>query len=146
MAVAQNPSPKPKRPAWLRWGIRIGIVVALYTIVGFFVLPAIIKSQMLKRLPALTHREAAVDQVLVNPYALSLTVRGFSLKEANGPVFASVGELYVNFQLSSIFRGKWTFDEISVKDPFAQITYLTNGTFNFADLLTNAPAQTPARD
>lgn len=144
MAVESKPPAKPKRPAWLRWGIRLGIVVVLYTIVGFLVVPAIIKSQMLKRLPALTHRAAALEQVKFNPYALSLTLRGFSLKETNGDDFVSFGELYINFQLSSIFRGKWTFAEISLKDPFAQITYRADGTFNFADLLTNAPAAQPA--
>src|SRR5580658_1942657 len=87
---------KPKRCKWL---IRIGIVLLIYTVVGFFVVPAVIKSQMLKRLPALTKRQAAVEQVKCNPFALSLTIRGFSLKEANGDVFSSFDEFYANFQL-----------------------------------------------
>lgn len=144
MADTGKSPAKLKRPAWFRWGIRIGIVMVLYTIIGFFVVPAVIKSQMLKRLPGLVHREATIEQVKFNPYALSLTLRGFSLKETNGETFASVGEAYVNFQLSSIFRGKWTFSEISVKDPFAQVTYRADSTFNFADLLTNAAAAKPA--
>ena len=43
----------------------MGVAIALYTVTGFFVLPAIIKSQLLKRLPVLTHRRAIVQEVKV---------------------------------------------------------------------------------
>jgi hypothetical protein len=105
--------------------------------------PAIVKSQMLKRLPALTRRQAAIERVKFNPYALSLTIDGFSLKETNGEVFSSFGELYIRFQLSSIFKGSWCFHEISLQDPFVQITYLKDGAFNFANLISN-PSPAPA--
>ncbi len=129
-----------KRTKWLT---ALGVAVFLYTVAGFFVVPAIVKSQMLKRLPALTKRQVAIERVKFNPYALSLTIDGFSLKETNGDVFSSFGEFYVNFQLSSIFKGAWVFDEISLQDPFAQITYLKDGTFNFANLISN-PSPAPA--
>ncbi|MDB6017599.1 MAG: hypothetical protein JWR19_2088 [Pedosphaera sp.] len=125
-----------------KWLIRITVALFIYTVVGFFVVPAIIKSQMLKRLPALTKRQVAVEQVKINPYALSLTIRGFSLKEPDGEVFSSFDELYINFQLSSILRWKWTFKEISLKKPFAQVTYREDGSFNFANLVNN-PAPQP---
>ncbi|MDB6124965.1 MAG: uncharacterized protein JWQ71_3958 [Pedosphaera sp.] len=127
-----------------KWIVSLLITLVIYTIVGFFVVPAIVKSQMLKRIPALTHRQASVEQVKVNPYALSLTIRGFSLKETNGDVFTSFDEFYANFQLSSIFKQAWVFKEITLKRPFSQITYRQDGTFNFADLLnnTNSPAPT----
>src|ERR1035441_1632176 len=129
-----------KRTKWLT---TLGVIMVLYTVVGFFVVPAIVKSQMLKRLPALTKRQVAIERVKFNPYVLSLTIDGFSLKETNGEVFSSFGELYVNFQLSSIFKGSWVFDEISLQDPFAQVTYLKDGTFNFANLINN-PSPAPA--
>ena len=121
-----------------KWAIRIGVAVALYTIVGFLVLPAIIKSQMLKRLPALTHRNVAVQGVKLNPYALSFTLRGFSLTETNGEEFVSLGELYVHFSLSSLLKRGLVFSEISVKEPSASVIRLADGTFNFSNLLTNA--------
>jgi hypothetical protein len=134
--------PKRRISAKKKWVIGVGIVVLLYTVLGFFVLPAIIKSQMLKRLPALTHRNVAVQQVKLNPYALSFTLRGFSLTETNGEEFASLGELYVNFQAISLFKRGLVFKEISVTKPSANILRLATGLFNFANLLTNsAPAK-----
>jgi hypothetical protein len=131
-----------KKPAPFKWPIRIGIALVIYTVLGFFVAPAIIKSQMLRRLPALTKRQAAIQQVKCNPYVLSLTIRGLSLTETNGDVFASFDEFYANFQLwASLFKRSWVFDEISLKGPFGQVVYQPDGSFNFANLLTkNAPA------
>jgi len=137
-----------KMPRRTKWLIALGIAILLYTLIGFFVVPAVVKSQMLQRLPTLTKRQVAVERVKFNPYVLSLTIDGFSLKEPNGDVFSSFGELYVNFQLSSIFKRAWVFDEILLTDPFAQVTYLKDGTFNFANLINNppsSPAPTPAK-
>jgi uncharacterized protein involved in outer membrane biogenesis len=121
-----------------RWAIGLIIAIGLYTVIGFFVLPAIIKSQMLKRLPALTHRNVAIREVKLNPYALSFTLRGFSLTETNGDEFVSLGELYVNFESISLLKRGFVFKEISVKKPSANVVRLLDGTFNFTDLLTNA--------
>src|ERR1035441_1620644 len=121
-----------------KWAIRIAIIVGLDAVLGFIVLPAIIKSQMLKRLPALTHRRVAIQEVKLNPYALSFTLRGLSLTETNGDEFVSLGELYVNFESISLLKRGFVFKEISVKKPSANIVRLLNGTFNFANLLTNA--------
>ncbi len=140
-----------KRPAWRRRLIWAGVLLLLYTLIGFFVLPAVIKSQMLQRLPALTKREVAVEQVKLNPYTLSLTIRGFSLTEPGGAKCVSFSELYVNFQFSSMFQRAWVFKEVSLKEPFAQVTLRADGKLNFADLLaskstepkTNAPAEIP---
>ena len=120
-----------------RWAVGIGIAVALYTILGFVVLPAIIKSQILKRLPALTHRRVAVQEVKLNPYALSFTLRGLSLTETNGDEFASLGELYVNFQSISLLKWGFVFREIRLVRPSTKIVLLANGTFNFSNLLTS---------
>lgn len=125
--------------ARFKWPRRIAITLLIYTVVGFFVVPAVIKSQMLKRLPALTKRQVEVRQVRFNPYVLSLTIRGFSLKEPDGEVFSSFDEFYINFQLwASLFKQSWVFKEISLNKPFAQITYREDGNFNFANLISNA--------
>jgi hypothetical protein len=122
----------------LLWSVS-GFVV--YTLVGFFVLPPIIKWQMLKHLPAITKRQAAVRQVKLNPWTLSLTVRGLALTEPDGRRFAAWDELYVNFQASSLFRRAWTFKEIRLQKPFGEVILLKDGRLNFANMLeapTNA--------
>ena len=134
-------SPWCKRLLWV-----VGVLL-VYTLVGFFLLPRIIRWQMVKRLPGITKRQAAVRQVRVNPWALSLTVRGLALTEPDGRPFASWDELYVNFQASSLFRWAWTFKEIRLVKPAGEAILLKDGGLNFANMFegpTNAPAP-PAR-
>ena len=134
-------APKPaRRPRWVKVMV-IGLV--LYTLLGFLVLPAVVKWQLRKQLPALTHRMAKVEQVRMNPFVLSLTVRGLALTETNGTAFAAFDELYVNFQLSSIFHRAWTFGEIRLTHPTANLARFADGSFNFANLAsTNTPPPT----
>jgi hypothetical protein len=108
--------------------------------VGFLLLPPLIRWQLRERLPVLSHRQATVQQVRVNPFALSLTIRGLALTETNGAPFAGFDEFYGNFQLSSLFRWAWTFSEIRLVGPSANVVRFTEEQFNFSDLVTNLPA------
>ncbi len=121
----------------------MAIVFLVYSIVGFFVVPAIVKAQLIKQLSATTKRTTTVQQVKFNPYALSLTIRGLRLTEGSGAIFASLGEFYGNFELSSIYRRKFVFSALSIKQPFASVVWEKDGRFNFSDMIP-APASSPA--
>ena len=132
-----------------RWGKRLVWAAGaflVYTLVGFFVLPPIMKWQMLTRLPGITKRQAAVRQVKFNPLTLSLTIRGLALTEPDGRPFASWEELYINFQTSSLFRWAWTFKEIRLVNPLGEVILLKDGRLNFANMFesrTNAAPPPP---
>jgi hypothetical protein len=65
------------------------VAFVLYLLAGFFLVPAILKWQMQKQLPAVTKRQAAVREIRFNPLTLSLTVRGLALTEPDGKRFVS---------------------------------------------------------
>jgi hypothetical protein len=123
-----------RRSRWCKRLLWAAAIYLVYALLGYFVLPPIIKSQLLKRLPAATKRQATIRQVKFNPLVLSLTIRGLSLNEPDGSVFAAWEELYVNFQLSSLLRFAWTFDEISLKQPYGHLILAKDGQFNFANM------------
>jgi hypothetical protein len=132
-------------PRFRKWLLRLGVAFVLYSLLGFFALPPLIRWQMVKQLPAVTKRQVAVQQVKVNPWTFSLTVRGLELTEPDGRRFASWDELYVNFQASSLFRWAWTFKDIRLTRPFGEIILLKEGRLNFANMIespTNAPRST----
>jgi hypothetical protein len=132
-----------KQSRWYRRLLWAGAAFLAYVLVGFFVLPPIIKSQLVKRLPAITKRQATIRQVKFNPLVLSLTIRGLSLTEPDGQVFASWEELYVNFQLSSLFRFAWTFAEIGLKQPYGHVALFKDGRFNFANMFEDTAPPPP---
>jgi hypothetical protein len=136
-----------KQSRWYKRLLWAGAVYLAYVLFGFFALPPIIKSQLVKRLPAITKRQAAVRQVKFNPLVLSLTVRGLALTEPDGQVFASWEELYVNFQLSSLVRFAWTFAEIGLKQPYGHVVLFKDGRLNFANMFeeTTPPPPKPQK-
>src|SRR5574337_840927 len=81
------------------------LAFAAYTLAGFFLLPLSIKAILIKKLPASLHRQVSVESVKFNPFSLSLTVTGLSIKEPSGEgTFASIGEIFLNWQGRSILR------------------------------------------
>ena len=125
-------------------------LLLLYTVVGFLILPPIIRSMAVKQISKQLDREVSIQKIKINPFALSTTIRGLLIQDKDGEPFVSWDEVYVNFQLSSFLGHPWVFKEISVTRPFARARMNKDGTFNFSDLVakfsTNAaPARTASR-
>ena len=138
-------SPRKRKLAlWM-----IGLLL-FYTILGFLILPPIIRAVAVKQLSKQLDREVSIRQVKLNPFALSATVRGLLIKDKDGEPFVSWDEVYVNFQLSSFFGKEWVFKEISTTRPFVRAQMNKDGTFNFSDLVAKfssnaAPAKTESK-
>ena len=91
-----------------------------YTVIGFLILPLIIRSVAARQLAKQLDREVSIQKVKLNPFALSATVDGLLIKDKDGEPFVSWEEVYVNFQISSLFGQAWTFKEISTIKPFVR--------------------------
>ena len=124
-------------------------LLVFYTVAGFFILPPIIRAVAVKQIASQLDREVSIQQVKLNPYALSISIRGLLVKDKDGEPFLSWDEVYVNFQLSSFFGRAWNFQEISTVKPFVRVQMNADHTFNFSDLLakfsTNAPESAPKK-
>jgi hypothetical protein len=116
------------------------IFLVVFSVVGFFVVPPVLKSILTKKLSEGLHRQVAIRQIKVNPFMLSVTVRGFLIKERNGrDTFVSFDELYLNFQSISILKRGLIFSEIKVNKPYVDIVRNEDGSYNFSDLLESKP-------
>ncbi len=116
---------------------------AAYTVTGFLILPPIIRSVAARQLTKQLDRQVTIQNVKLNPFALSATVDGLLIKDKDGQPFVSWDEVYVNFQLSSFFGHPWVFKEISTTRPFIRAQMNKDGTFNFSDLVTKFVPNTP---
>jgi uncharacterized protein involved in outer membrane biogenesis len=128
--------------------IFIGIVIffAVFTLVGFFVVPPILKSILTKQLSENLHREVTINQIKVNPYTLSITARGLLVKDrGRSETFVSCGEIYLNFQSSSILRLALILSEITLKQPFMRITRNQDMSYNFSDLVEKKESKPPEK-
>lgn len=125
---------KKGRPKKVLLGL--AIFFSVYTLFGFFVLPAILEAVLPKKLSEALHREVTIQQIKVNPYALSATIRGFRVQERDSSrTFASFDELYLNLQSISVLKMAVVLKELRLKHPYINIIRRNETTYNFSDLL-----------
>jgi uncharacterized protein involved in outer membrane biogenesis len=121
----------------------IGVALLLYTLVGFFAVPPILKYILTNKLAETVHREVGIDKVRVNPYVLSARINGFTVKNRDVPEpFLSIDELYGNFQILSLFKWGVIFKEIRLETPRVWVNRNVDGGYNFSDLIEEFASKT----
>lgn len=124
-----------------------GIALALYAALGFLVAPPIARSQAERALVELLGRQVTLERVRINPFALSASIHGFTLKEPDGStVAASFEELYANLALSSLLRFGAVVEEVRLVRPHVRVARHEDGRYSFQDILerfANAPPAPP---
>ena len=122
--------------------IRAVLVFALIGVVGFLILPPVVKYFVLAKASEALHRTVDVKKISINPYALTMEVEGLSIQEREGTeTFASFDSLYVNLQSASIFRGGPVVGEFRLVSPKVRIVRLSDTRYNFSDLMDEFMAQ-----
>ena len=125
-----------------------GLVLA-YTVIGFLVLPPIIRAVATRQLARQLGRPVSIQAVKLNPFVLSATVRGLLVQDKDGRPFVSCDEAYANFQLVSFLGHPWVFKEVRMVKPFIRVQVNRDYTFNFSDLVakfsSNAPPARPPK-
>ncbi|MDF0644363.1 MAG: DUF748 domain-containing protein [Nitrospira sp.] len=110
------------------------ILLAVYAVTGFFLLPYVIKSYVLPTVAEQLGRPVLVQAVQINPFALSITVTGFEIREADQTALLGFERLHVNFEISSLVRRAYRFDEITLAIPFVSVRILPTGQLNLLEL------------
>lgn len=136
-----------RSPKARRYGLRFLIAAAVVGILGFFVLPPIVKSVLLDQLGSALHREVTVERIYINPYALTAQVDGLAIHEREGEErVAGFDSLYLNLQASSLFRGGPVFSEIRLAGPYLKVVRLPDHRYNFSDLIDEFMARPASND
>lgn len=138
----------PLRPRLRRWLILIAALLVIFTVVGFFVLPPVIKAQAERRLSAELGRTVRLGKVAVNPYALSLAIENFSILEADGVTpFLGWRRVFVDFGALASLRGEWVLSEVTLDGFSARVAIKPDQSLNFSDILARfapKPGAAPA--
>jgi uncharacterized protein involved in outer membrane biogenesis len=113
------------------------VAVAIYALLGFFLAPYLAKKTAIQAVHDLYAAELRIEKISVNPFVLSIRVDGIEMDDPDGSRFASLDQLFVNFQLSSLFRRAFTFQEIRIDSPEVFVERRAIGDTNFAFLLAS---------
>ncbi|HMF42201.1 MAG TPA: DUF748 domain-containing protein [Polyangia bacterium] len=88
----------------------------LFTVVGFLVAPPIARHVAQKQLGELLGRKVTIGRLRINPLALSVTVGDFRIYEPDQTTpFLGFSRLYVNAEISSVFRRAPVIKEIALE-------------------------------
>ncbi len=123
-------------------------LLACYAILGFFVIPAVIKAKLPEIIQEQTGRLSTIQQVKFNPFSLEFSLHNFAMKEQDQQQdFVSFKEFYVNTEaFSSLFQLALVFDEVRLTDSFVKVERNADKTFNFSDLLTDKEEAKPEEE
>ena len=128
---------------WRRVALGVAVAVALYALVGFFVVPRVVRSQLPDALAA-QNIAANVGEVHFNPFLLELDAQDLRLATTDGRPLASVGALLVDFELSSVLRRAWTFKTIRLDALDLTVAIAKDGAVNWAAIGSDAAPPEPA--
>ncbi len=121
---------RPSRLAILALGL-----VLVYTLVGFFLVPYLIKAYAIPAVAEKLKRPVLVKDVELNPFALSLRLTGFEIRETDQSALLGFEEFYVNLQASSLIRRAYVFDTIRLAVPYVSARVFKDGRMNLAELV-----------
>jgi hypothetical protein len=124
------------KPFLKRYVLWPAAALAAFAVIGFLILPPIVKSVLVNQLSGKLHRPVAIRTVRIDPFALSVRVEGFSMKDRGGSgPFLSFEELYLNLQAASLVRGGPVLREILLRSPSVTVIRNEDSTYNFSDIL-----------
>jgi uncharacterized protein involved in outer membrane biogenesis len=111
------------------------LLVVLY-LAGFFILPSVLKSFILKTVHEKFRRTASIQTVTVNPFTLSIALKGFVVREQdNQETFLSCDEFFIDAEIISLLKKGIVLSEVRIVKPYISIIRNENNFYNFSDLI-----------
>ena len=122
-------------PRLRRWLIVLGVLLLL-GIAFIWSLPEIVKWQALKQIPAITGRQASIDDIDINLFTGRVAIKKFRLAEADpAQTFVEFERLDVRVLPWSGIFGNVRVAEFRLTAPTVNLVRLSATEFNFSDIL-----------
>jgi len=116
------------------------VLLVIYGITGFFVLPPMVEDTLKSVVYEQTGRDLHLDKVKINPFALTVRIEGFSIPGENSEDLSGFKQLYVNVKAIALFWLSVHVDDIVLEEPFGNLIIGSDGKWNFSDILDNITA------
>ncbi|HKO88417.1 MAG TPA: DUF748 domain-containing protein [Burkholderiales bacterium] len=130
--------------------IATAILVGLYALLGFVVLPRYLHPQLEQAFSAALRREATVEKLYFNPFAFSTALRNVRIVQGPGkagdPLFTAE-EIYANVSFGPLLRGVPVLESVRIVRPHLRLRRNEDRRYNIQDLIDewrNRPESDPA--
>ncbi|MEZ5638463.1 MAG: DUF748 domain-containing protein [Burkholderiaceae bacterium] len=119
----------------------VGLLSA-YLLIGFFVVPAVLKWQLESQLAERGHA-MRVGAVRFDPLRLRLDVDQLALADGQGEAMLGFEHLMVDLEWRSIIDGAWTIADSQLLSPRVRFERARDGSHNFSVLLAQFRSDAP---
>jgi len=118
--------------------------LALYSLLGFLILPGIALRVANQQLANYATVPAHIERIELNPFSLELTLWGLKIGEP-GKEQVGFERLYANLQIDSLWTRALHLADVQLDKPKTEILFNKAGTLNLAQLFKLPPSEpTPA--
>jgi hypothetical protein len=135
---------KIARPSGIRSLVQVlkffGIVVCVYTILGFIVLPFMLRWAVEAQGSKLLKRKLAVSAVWVNPYMFSIGVRGVELRDTQGEPLFFLRAASLDVSFLALLKKNLRVESVVLDGLEVDARLSAEGRFNLLDFVASFPA------
>ena len=121
------------------------IATALYSLLGFLILPGIGLRIANQQLAQYAEVPATLQRLQLNPFSLELSLWGLQIGEAEQQQIA-FERLYANLQLDSLWSGVLHLVDIELDKPHSEVLFGKDGRLNLTQLFKLPSSQQPATE
>ncbi len=135
-----NRRPRPARGLLHDWRFWAVGVVALYTVIGFLIVPFIAKHQIPVQVRKAVACDASVAKVRFNPYTFNAMVGGLVFQDRRGDTLVTCHEIHLDFSPWPLRKRILAFEEVRALSPTLAVRVHDDGTMNLLDLIPDTTA------
>jgi uncharacterized protein involved in outer membrane biogenesis len=122
--------------------VTIAVLVAVYALLGFLVLPLLAKPRIEAALTEELGRQATIGRIDFNPFTLRGRVTDFALADREpGRFLARFAALDLDVSAASLRYRAPVFDAVRLSQPRIELTRNADNTYSIDDLIAKAQAQ-----
>ena len=112
----------------------------MYAVVGFLIIPLVIKSQLVKTIQQQTKAKVTLGSAYFNPFLFKLTLSSLEMKDANA-VLTSFDSLVVDVDPSSLAYGALTLHSLELNAPYVNVVRNKDKSLNLVNILKPSKKQ-----
>ncbi|NOS74934.1 MAG: hypothetical protein HOP36_10450, partial [Methyloglobulus sp.] len=111
-------------------------LVAAYAVLGFYIVPAVLKSKIPSIIQEEIGRKASIAKIEFNPFTLFASIQGLKIQEKNGKPFVGFDAFNAKINtFQSIKQLALVINEITLNKPTVHLAKQKDGKFNFEDMV-----------
>jgi len=142
------PIPAPISSFFRRWRRAILVLTGIYglwLLVGFLVIPGVLRSRVERFATEFLHRRVTLQQVHFNPILLTARLEGLRVANRDGSDWITLRQLHLDYRLHRLISRTIELAAVELDGLTVRVDLDAQGQPNFQDLLEGPKAPEPAK-